>query len=207
MATSELGHYVRHTETALDALDPADTGMLVRAIGNLDHLADQYAQRRVASVQFGTPFVTVADEPVSGTYYRLWTSTPFDLHVTQSGESYPCRVRLNVTSGHATNAASFYAVLAPRGLAETEAYRGDVNVATVSVARTTYAWEQPNALIYLDDSLVRLASESVSTIDSIGGSEVSARWLRVQLTVWVDVEVPASVAGLGGVELDEYLDP
>lgn len=205
MSTSELGHYVRHTESALDALDPAGTGMARRGLGNFNHLADQFAQRRIG--WSAAPFESVADEPVSGQWYLLYTSHPFDLHVKPNGESYGCRARLRVTSGHATNKATFRAVLSARGEGLAEVYRGGVNLAEIEVTQTVYTWQQAAALIYLDAPLVTRATNDVATVDSIGGSTVTARWLRAQLSVWVDVASSASIAGVGGVELDEYVAP
>ncbi len=205
MATSQLGHYVRFTESALDALDPADTGMARRACGNANHLADQYAQRRIAWV--GGPFVTVGDEPVPGQWYRLWTSHPFDLHVLPEGESYRCRLRLRVTSGDASDPATFRAVLSARGGGLAEAYRDGANVTDVTVTQATYTWEDPPELVYLDARLVAAAQESVSTVDSIGGEPRAPLWLRAQLSVWVEISDSASIAGLGGVQLDEYVIP
>lgn len=209
MATSELGYYVRHTESALDALDPCDTGMLRRALGNLNHIADQYAQRRIGWVipVGGSPFVTVSGEPTAGKYYRLYTSTPFDLHVAADGASYPCRVRLRIKSGHANIKATFRACLSPVGRGATEVNVADVNVAEMDVTGTAYAWTRAENLIWLDALRVREARTTVSTIDSIGGAPVGALWLRAELSVWVSVQDTELIAGLGGVELDEYVPP
>jgi hypothetical protein len=205
MSTSEFGHYVRHTESALDSLDPLDTGMMRRGAGNVNHLSDQFAQRRIG--WSSDPFETVADEPVPGEWYRVWTSHPFDLHVMPNGESYRCRVRLRISSGSASDKATFRAVISPRGAGLAELYRGDVNVYEAIVTQTAYTWEQAGDLLYLDAPLVARVTDDVATIDAIGGATATARWIRPQLSVWVDVADGAVVAGLGGVELDEYMEP
>lgn len=209
MSTSELGHYVRFGETAIDSLDPVDTGMARRAIGNLSHIADQYAQRRIAWVSHGSTLDTIVDTTVAGTFWRLWTSHPFDLHVQANHESYRCRVRLRVSSGSASNKATFRAVLAPYEEREAEAglYGTRVNATEIEVTQTAYTWEDGAALIYLDAPLVGRASERATTIDSIGGEATRVQWLRAHLSVWVDVAATASIASLGGVQLDEYVAP
>lgn len=208
MATSVLGHYVRFGESAIDEIDPVDSGMAGRALGNLNHIADQYAQRRIAWVSVdGDTLDTDPNDIVADTPWRLYTSGEFDVHVHQTGESYRFRLRLRVQSGDASDEATFSAVLAPVGESLVELHRAGPNVADIAVIGASFTWEDAAALLYLDAERVTAASRSVATINEAGGDPVAGQWLRVQLTVWVSVEDTTSVASLGGVQLDEYVEP
>jgi hypothetical protein len=210
MATSTLEHYVRFGETSIDSLDPVDSGLSDRALGNLNHVADQYAQRRIGWVLWGSNYFTHdADITVpANEYSRVWTSTPFDLHVRPDSTTYSCRVRLRVSSNHATATATFRATLAARGDTEGESYRAGVNVAEIQVTQTGYTWEQGASLIYLDTPRMRRAQtiEPAPVKNTVSGAVVSGTWLRAQLVVWAAVESGASPR-LSGLELDEFIPP
>lgn len=209
MATSELGHYVRFGEAQLAAGDFCDTGLLRRAIGNIDHLADQYAQPRVKWVGHSqtsySPDVTIE----TFTYHEVWRSTRFDLHVQEDGSTYRCLARIRHGSNNATHGAQFKAVLAWPGASAPELAIDDINaVATVGYsASTTLGWTTFSTLIYLDAPRVGLASGRVSVIDSVGGRERSAVHVQAQLYVFGRVQNVLATPQIGGVELSEYLPP
>lgn len=207
MATSTLGHYVRFGETSIDSLDPVDSGLCDRALGNANHIADQYAQRRIGWVLYGGGHFTHSKDGVPpGTYSPVWSSTPFDLHLREDLTSYPCRVRMRVSSGHATASATFRATLAKVGETEGESYEGGVNVAEITVAQVNATWKDAPNLIYLDAPRVIRARAAAPSINSVGGVVVTGTWLRAQLVVWAAQEAGAE-ARLSGLELDEYMPP
>lgn len=218
MSTSEKGHYTRFDEALLGEQDFCDTGMLRRGLSNLDHLADQYAQTLVKWVaptgKSASPPIEASDEMGANIFKRVWTSTPFDLPVRSStGESYRCRLRARIAdidaSGAGDEFATFRFVLAPIGLSEAELQSDGVNVKTLSVFENEGAvWKTPADLIYLDAALTRRAKQRVSAIDSIGGSAISATWLRAHLVVWAASSDGLTVwPALTGVDLCAYLHP
>lgn len=202
MATSTLGHYVRFGETAFNGLDPMDSGMSGRALGNLNHIADQYAQRRIAWVSHGST-LTFAETTDDDDWGLIWSSTPFDLHVRDDGTSYRCRLRMRASSDALMG---FRVALSAAGEGAAEVWTAETsNVASISVNGAA-AWYAASGLLYLDNSRVRRATQSVNTIDSIGGSAIAVRWLRAQLTVWAKSD-GSSTPQLSGIELDEYYSP
>lgn len=204
MSTSVLGHYVRFDETAIDGLDPCDSGMLQRALGNLNHLADQYAQVRVKWVHPG-PDGIAAEAPELGVFQRLWTSTPFDVHIRGDGSSYRMRVRLLGHSGHATHKATWRVVLSKPGEAEDELYSGDTNVAEITAAAASFTWMQAPSLVYLDPPRARRCMDRVTVRNAVGGPAANGIWRRVQASVWVAPIDDASFDPvLGGLEIEEY---
>lgn len=222
MATSEDGHYTRFDESLIDDGDAADTGMHRRAIGNLDHLADQFAQNRVKWILPSGSYFEVDPDitPGTDTYFgtittsgdgvlnMLWKSTPFDLHVREIGETYHCRCRLRVRSNHFSNTATFRACLAPVGFSAAEVARADVNTAdTNAVSGTGFSWEDVDALMYLDDALIARATQSVSVPNAVGGEYRGATWLRVELVIVGQVNDATAEAHLDGCELTEYVVP
>jgi hypothetical protein len=211
MATSEWFRFVDFSDTQLDSLDPCDTGLLRQVIGNLDHLADQYAQVRVAwelptdaPVAFDTSDTESVEEAVP---YRLWTSCPFDLHVLPDGTTYPCRVSLKITSGSDSDAATFRAVMTRVGAGDGEHFEDGPNATEIAITHDEITWHLADDLIYLDSRARSRATVRVPTINAPGGTETSALWLRVTLTVWVTVNDSTSIAALRGVELHEYIPP
>ena len=209
MASSELGHYVRFGESLIGEDDFADAGMCRRALGNLDHLADQFAQVRVASLfpsgDYASPYEA---SPSTGTFYEVWRSNSFDLHVKADGSSYPCRVRLRVTSNHASYAATFRAVLSWEGANHrAEALRNDDNVESVSTTSATVSWKQPAGLIYLDDDRVERAREDIAAIESVGGEERTGTRLRACLVVFGSIANAAAQARLHGALVHEFFEP
>lgn len=210
MATSTLGYYARFSEAAINGLDFVDSGMAQRALGNLNHLADQYAQVRCEWVAptGNAGIVADGDTLALGAYQRLWTTPPFDLHVRGEFSTYRLRVSLRVHSGDATDAATFRVVLAPVGEGADELFSGDDNVAEETVAGASFAWVRHADLLFLDAARVRRATRSVAAINEVGGATATAKWLRVEASVWVSPDDDiASVPALGGVELEEYYGP
>ncbi|HEU4616173.1 MAG TPA: hypothetical protein VFS15_28945 [Kofleriaceae bacterium] len=128
--------------------------------------------------------------------------------------SYRCRVRLRAATENSLALVSFRAALCPVGEGEETMYANDAAsvASTGAISSTTHAWYDAASLLYLDTRLTARASRAVATIDSIGGDEISARWLRVQLSVWASYSwsgaaQSATPPRLSGVELDEYYTP
>lgn len=213
MPSSVLGHYVRFSSAAIDGLDFVDSGMSQRALGNLNHLADQFAQVRVKwALPLGVnpPAIDPAGIFVGGVdgWQRLWTSSAFDLHVRSDLTSYPCRLRWALSSDGTVSSPIFRAVLAPINESAGELFLGGDNVAEHVLPNAPMAWVEHGSLLHLDAVRVRRATRDVATIDSIPGLAAAARWLRCELSVWVSPDSPTDdVAELGGVELEEYYAP
>lgn len=221
MATSDDGHYTRFDESMLGDADFCDTGLLNRCLGNLDHLADQFAQPRIKWV-LGVgkdPFTVDPDltPGASGTIYfgtegflnELWRSAAFDLHVREDNTTYQCRIRLRVGSAHATETATFRIALVPwTRPAGAEVINEGSNAAQgPSYAGVAHAWYTVAELVYLDADMVNRATWVVSSADTVGGGEAGARWIRVQLVVAARVSAITATAQLSGVELSEYIVP
>lgn len=215
MSTSTLGWYSRFDEALVDDEDPVDTGHAYRAVNNLNHLADQYAQHRVnwilAAGEQGLAIDASDTLDTTNDFFLYRTAAAFDLHVREDGTSYRCACWLYVHSGHATHQAVFKAALVPAASGITrpdlEIATGGVNVADCNRIGTTFQQEQLDALMYLDAPRVRDAGELVSTIDSIGGSVVTVQKLAVRLHVYVSVNNMGAAPRLGGVRLVEYMAP
>lgn len=208
MATSALGHYVRFGETAIDSLDPCDSGMLQRAIGNLNHVADQCAQVRVAWVgrATGNNYYTYdsGGAPAAGVYERIWLSTSFDMHLRSDGRPYQGRVRVRCSSNHATNAVWIRAVLAPQGLVEGEHFSAGTHVAEWNIARSTYSWE--TGTLQMDETVTMRAIHDAPIVDAVGGTVRAGQWLRVQLGIYA-THATGAEPRVSGVQLAEYLEP
>lgn len=205
MATSTLGHYVRFGTTAIDGLDPVDSGMAGRALGNLNHLADQYAQVRVAWVGYSSQYFTYnqGQEPANGYWGLVWLSSAFDMHLRSDGTTYRCRARMRA---EAAALMGFRLVLAPVGQHYSEMQTNDSsNVADISVDGAG-AWYDAASLLYLDAARAHRAQQTVATADSAGGDAISARWLRAQVAVYA-LSDGSTVPKLSGVQLAEYYAP
>lgn len=204
MATTTLQRYVRFGPATIDALDPCDAGMCGRALSNLNHLADQYAQARVNQLAPAGEYLAASakDPDVWG---RVWTSTPFDIHVRADGSSYRARVRLRVSSASDTWTATFRAVLSPLSESASERDVAGPNVGEVSSTSSALAWEAPASLLYLDGPRVGRALREVATVDEVAGPVRTALWLRCNLAVWAKRNNVGATPRLSGVYLAEYM--
>jgi len=217
MATSDDGHYTRFDTSMLDDADFCDTGLLNRALGNLDHLADQCAQQRIGWVlPLGKdPFVVDKTQTPGTTYFssdgllnELWRSAAFDLHVRENNATYPCAVRVRIGSAHAVEQATITAALVPwTRPAGSEIIENGVNAAVGVHVGVAHAWQLLAPLIYLDSHMVNRATWTVSSANSVGGADVGARWIRVQLVIAGMVSAATATAELSGCSLREYITP
>lgn len=222
MATSEKGHYVRLDEALVEAQDFVDAGIHRRAISNLDHLADQYAQaliKWVAPSTFPLGFQPFGEDPEPeeldhDVFHRIWTSWAFDLPVRKStGEAYRCRLRARIKAGPTAGTsdfATFRFVLAPFGFSESELFTTGANVKEMSIFGGTAAqWQGTNdgSLIYLDASLTARARATVASLNTIGGNQIDAVWLRAQLVCFSMASAVTVYPELTGVDLSAYLHP
>lgn len=210
MATSELGHYVRFDESEFAHRSPVDTGMSRRAIGNLDHLADQKSRILVnwpghSSGYYGRD---ASSGYASDEWNFLWRSNYFDLHVQPERDTYRVRCAVRISSNHATDQAQFRFGIIPAGNDErSEVLANSTNITTANVTATTYSWADGNELVYLNERQVAQATRRISTVDSIGGAEVSVPWLRVGFVVWGKTVSALGEARVAGAFAMEYLNP
>lgn len=214
MPSSKLGHYSRFIASQMGATQPVDSGMAGRALGNLNHLADQCAQVRVAwTAPTGLAIGYNEDGPTVDGFQALWTSTPFDLHINDDGTSYPCRLRMRLAAeeqGFDSHPPIFRFVLAPEGASQIDMVVADpVSVAELSVDNGgVMTWYAHGSLLRLNRRKVSEATRSVQTRNSIGGGLSTAAWLRVELSAWARVGATGDdIASLGGLELAEYYAP
>jgi hypothetical protein len=205
MATTTLQRYVRFGESEINARDPMDAGMCQRALSNLNHLADQYAQHRVQWVMHSGAFYAYAPTPAEGEWALVWMSTPFDLHLRESGLSYAMRLRMRVSSNSAIDAATFRAVVSPVGEAVSERDVAGPNTGDVAITSASYSWLAPTDLLHLDARRVNRGAESAPALDTIGGTTLPTQWLRAVLTVWGKVNGPGATPRLQGVHLSEFM--
>jgi len=222
MPSSELGWYEDFDPGRVDANRPAGAGHFRRLIGNIDHLADQAAQRRVNWWPIsGIYFAPEETSITAGIFYRCWQSCPFDLHVVaqndpDTGEigalsSYGLRVRLHAAISTGSALATFRVVVAGQGLGRAIATASSItapNVAEASTASTTAAWLTPGpAVISLDEDAVDHARQTVTVQNVVGGVDDVAQWLRCTAEVWASTANASSVPRVSGLIVDEYFTP
>jgi hypothetical protein len=212
MASSERKAYVRFKDARL-ATDEPFHAFTREMVGNINHLADQFAQRRCAwvaidSSQYFDPEVG-AGSISADTYYRCWQSVPFDLHVRENGESYALRLRIRGARSGGSGTVSFRVAIAAESHARayyTTLANGNVGAAATSSA--THAW------LEMGPALARLSTQHVSqatrvltnAIDEIDGDAVRATWLRCTAEIWATTTSTASVPRFSGLQIDEYYD-
>lgn len=209
MGTSSLGHYTRFDEANVDGNEPADTGIAFRALNNLNHLADQYAQTRVSWTTTGgaAGLSPVAAEVLAGPRYWVWKSSIFDLHVDASGSTYPVAAWVRIHSGHAERQAVFYLALVPAGGAEVpevEMIEAGANVGTAPRTSTTFAWEYIDPVLSLSGEKVARSRVLLSTVDSPSGPPSSVEILRVRAYVYCSISLGGAAPRLGGVRIVEF---
>lgn len=207
MATTTLQRYVRFGESTIDALDPMDAGLCGRALSNLNHLADQYAQRRVAWVLPAGSTLSPSPTPAVDVWGLVWVSAPFDLHVRADGESYRLRARIRGDSNSGSWAATFRVVVAPYEEVVSQRDVAGANVGDVTFTSASTAWDAPSALLYLDAARVERARGAAPALDSIGGTTREAPWLRCVAAVFGRVNNAGATARLTGLLVDEYMEP
>lgn len=202
MPTTTLQRFVRFDPAKIDAREPMDAGMCGRALSNLNHLADQYAQHRV-NWNLNTLSVTYDLTTPLSEWGLVWCSTPFDLHVRSNGESYRTRLRLLVSSNNASHGAEFRGVVTPFANAVSERDFAGTNTGDVTVTSASFSWLAPSALLYLRPEQVARAEDTASSLDAIGGPSSTSRWLRCVLMVWGKVFNVAAEPQVRGVHLSE----
>ncbi len=215
MSSSERGHFVRTYPTRLAADEPFHAGHARDLVGNVNHLADQYAQRRVAWVALAASHYYEPDigaaSVAANEWYRCWSSTPFDLHVTEAGLSYALRVRVRAARSAGSGTITARAVVAAAGRGR--GYYGSLdntNVAEGASASATHAWltmSPSDGMIYLSESQVAEAAQDVATTDQIPGDTVTAQWLRCTVEVWARTTDTGSIPRISGCQVDEFYAP
>lgn len=213
MASSELGYIDPIDATELDGDQPAHAGMLRRLIGNINHIADQYAQRRVS----WAPIAGIYFEPevgaasiATGTYYRCWRSTAFDLHVTQASTSYALRCRLHGARSGGAGTVTFRLVVAAEGFGRAWVFdTSNENVSACTTSSATHAWLtlSPATIVLTPTMIAQARMRNAPALDSVGGDAQSGEWLRCTAEVWASTTSTASVPRASGLVVDEYYAP
>lgn len=209
MGTSTLGHYTRFDEAFIEGNEPVDTGVAWRAINNLNHLADQYAQHRVNWVaEASGAGLEVVGTLTAGPRFWIWRSGLFDLHVSEDGESYPLVGWLRVHSGHAERQAVFYAALVPVGggteTPEVELAEGGSNVSTCVRTSDAFAWEPLLAPLTLGGEKLVRARAAIGTRDAVSGPSVVAAIIRARVHVYASINFAGGAPRLGGARFVEF---
>jgi hypothetical protein len=210
MPSSERKHYLRFAHSRFAANEPFHAHAR-DLIGDVNHLADQFSQRRVAWVAREAAHYF---EPEGGasiaanTFYLLWRSLPFDIHVRENGESYALRTRLRGAISAGTGTASFRVVVAAEG--HGRAYYGSLSNPNVShrvTSSTAHAWiETASSVVHLDNAMVIQATRDAPSTDEIHGVPSVTTWLRATAEVWAATSSAASVPRLSGLQVDEFYD-
>lgn len=165
---------------------------------NLCHLADEYAQVRVA---WGATSGTFDDQQVNfqasvssyslNTWYPMVSFGPWPLALRQSGDGYYIRLRLSVGAGKAGDTVEVRAVVSPAaeaagliGVDEDYVYEVTAN----STSSTTAGSSQgPNAwsnMIYIPAAVTSGWTQTTATLDDISGNARSVDQCLVALNVY-----------------------
>jgi len=212
MSSSERKHYLRFAHARFVGDEPFHA-FARDLVGNIDHLADQFSQHRVRWVarsasHYFEPEIG-AGSIVADTFYRLWQSDAFDLHVRETGESYSLRLRLRAARSAGSGTLTFRVVVAAQGIGR--AYYADVsqpNVASAECSSATHAWlELHPPIVHLDLAQVIQATRASQSTDELGGEVIAGRWLRCTAEVWASTTSAASVPRLSGLQVSEYYPP
>lgn len=211
MASSERKAYVRFKHGRFATDDPFHA-FARDIVGNVNHIADQFAQRRLVWVardasQYFEPEIG-AGSITADAYYRVWQSCPFDLHVRDNGESYALRLRVRGARSAGSGTVTFRVVIASES--HGRAYVLDLNNGNAGAAPSssaTHAWlDIGPSIVRLSRDQVAQASRPAQAIDEIGGDVVDAAWLRCTAEVWASTTSTASVPRLSGLQVSEYYD-
>lgn len=213
-SSSERGAYVRFSQARFNGDEPLSSYSR-DIVGNVNHIADQFSQVRVAWVARNASHYfepEVGGTPLVNTLYRLWQSLPFDLHVRETGESYGLRCRVRGARSAGSGTVSFRIVIASESHGAAYVNNADLlnpNVVQgASTSSATHAWlSLVPPLANLNADQVQQATRVPSTVDEIGGSVVAGSWLRCTAEVWAKTTDAASVPRLSGVQIAEYYGP
>lgn len=228
MATSKHGRYVEMFPDFLgysEHLSPeffVDTSTTQTTLNNLNHIADQFGQVRVAWTASQPHFTGAhvlsgffsAMSPLNE-HLHVYTTPAFDLHVRSDGSSYPMRVALRMGSNHASLGVGARVALCPVGQSSIATRFGAPAAApAVTVTGESADWYETD-LIWLPPDLVQAARRAVQNSDtpsSVADAPINVTLLRVQLTVWVSIAAQSSptpvVQGqLRGLYAAEYIPP
>ncbi len=208
MATSEYGYRVLIDTAAVggqtQALD-ARTSRIV--MSNLNHMADEFAQVRVAlsstkiSSFYAEPYLTSRQPQTPGVPYLI-TSASFPMNVRVQGQAYKLRVRIGGATANAAATATFYAVLGQGHRASADvSLASDAVYVTAGTASTSAAWltgasqgaQAYTTMVEMDAAATALCLAQFPTAEQLGGDPVS-----VPLT-WATLSIFASTTNLSYV--------
>lgn len=223
--SSELGYYERFDPSRVDTDRPASAGLLRRLVGNANHIADQYAQRRVVWLPISGVYYEPEVAVVANTVQRLWSSTPFDLHVVEKVDpagvssglrSYGLRIRLHAACSASGGLAIFRVVVAAtgRGMQYVTAPPSESapNRATFGVSSTSHTWYAAEygpaspQVAFLNDAQIAQARVAESVRDAPGGRSSAALWMRCSAEVWASASSGVTPR-VSGLIVDEYYGP
>lgn len=187
------------------------------AVNNLLHLADEYAQVRVAWIAptEGEGYVTGRTASITADrWYPIASFGAFPIALRQDGSSYRLRVRLGGSSsgGHAVK---FRLVFAPQrdalDLVNTTA--GDFIFETATTTSGTGAWltgtsqgvEAWTTQVQIPPEYAATWMRETSTLSDIGGSAVGVQQCLVACSIFGSTANAASVPRLSGVYAAEFV--
>lgn len=208
MATSAYQGRIR-TARAFDADAALDAGFVRDFVqNNLNHLADESAQVRVAysSTSSGfedtttglTGFNNPGDFALGDRWYQLTSFGQFPIRVRKSGAPYRMRIRINASNQFSSSTTKIRVVLCPRSLArdlvlaaedfvwESESFTSTSAGWRAGASLGTNAWTTQVSLSSAD---VESWVSTTSTVVDVGSTDiVSTEQILVALNVWYSTE-------------------
>jgi hypothetical protein len=201
VATSEYEYRVLFDTNAVgDATAALDARTARIILSNLNHLADEFAQARVAmsgtvAALSGKSGYLTSRTPVATNTPYLVVSYTFPLSIRAAGQSYKVRVRVGGATANAAAAATFRLVLSP-GFDASAAVSGptDASYTSGATSSTSAAWltgasDGTNAyatMMELNSAQVDLCMAEFATSVSLGGDPASVNVPWVTLSVFAE---------------------
>ena len=206
MATSIHEGVIRYEIAQLDTDEPVDTAHARILINNALHFADEAGQVLVAFPPISGRSMESVPNVVS-TWTRITAFGPFALRVQSDGTPYPVVVQLaGVTSG--AGPVTFRVALTPDDDDDERAEilaAGD-NTSDASTSSTTLAWlTMGTSPITLTPAKASAMTQTLSTIDAVGGDPVSVRVCLCRVAVWGQYTGSKSQPILHGLYAREYI--
>lgn len=208
MATSAYQGRIR-TARAFDEDAALDAGFVRDFVqNNLNHLADESAQVRVAYSSTRSAFADTAtgivgfgapeDLDIGDLWYRLASFGPFPIRIRKDGTPYRMRIRVNANNVYSSSTTRLRVVLCPKG---TDSWLVRANEDFVwesqDFTSTSSGWRTGASLgtngwatqVALRNSDITPWIGTVSSLNAVGGSTtVSCDQVLVSLNVWYSTE-------------------
>ncbi len=220
MATSEYEYRVLIDLATVGgqthALD-ARTSRIV--MSNLNHMADEFAQVRVAmsntkiSSFYADPYLT-SQTPAAADVPYLVTSATFPMNVRVQGQAYKLRVRIGGATANAAATATFYAVLGQGSRAAVGLFEASDSVyVTSGTASTSAAWltgvsqgtEAYTTMMEMDAAKTSLCLAQFPTNVELGGDPATVAVTWATLTIFASTTNAAYTPRLYGLYAAEVI--